>query len=190
MSICAENITRKAGKKVIVNNVSAAGAARRNGRTAGAQRLRQLGCCAFPRAQPPGCRSRHPRRPISPGWRKSSSPAAWLSVEQHGMTEANMRVRDVVCLGRIPHHSFSNWSACAMMRAIGRRAAAGSDAGEKRTGMVKASPAASGRQHIARALAQSPSELCWMSRPTIWIYTISSTQLISELPQHCGHSRS
>jgi iron complex transport system ATP-binding protein len=27
------------------------------------------------------------------------------------MTDANMRVRDVVKLGRIPHHSaFSNWS--------------------------------------------------------------------------------
>lgn len=26
-------------------------------------------------------------------------------VEQHGMTEANMRVRDVVRTGRIPHHS-------------------------------------------------------------------------------------
>jgi iron complex transport system ATP-binding protein len=32
-------------------------------------------------------------------------------VEQHSMTDANMRVRDVVKLGRIPHHSpFSNWS--------------------------------------------------------------------------------
>ncbi len=33
---------------------------------------------------------------------KSNSPAAWLSVEQHGMTEADMRVRDVVRLDAFP----------------------------------------------------------------------------------------
>jgi iron complex transport system ATP-binding protein len=37
-------------------------------------------------------------------------------VEQHGMTDANMRVRDVVKLGRIPHHSAFPTGARTMTR--------------------------------------------------------------------------
>ena len=83
-------------------------------------------------------------------------------VEQHGMTEANMRVRDVVRLGRIPHHSpFSNWSAQddeAIAAALQRVAML-----EKSELGGCISPA-----RWRRARAKS----CWMSRPTIWIYTI------------------
>ncbi len=50
-----------------------------------------------------------------------------------------MRVRDVVRLGRIPHHSpFSNWSA-QDDEAIAAAAAAGSDAGESEQGWLSLS---------------------------------------------------
>lgn len=80
MSICAENITWKAGKKVIVNNISLRVP---RGETVGllgpngcgkSSLLRVLEACAarMQVASPSTAR-------ISPGWRKSSSPAAWLS---------------------------------------------------------------------------------------------------------------
>nr|VXZ83662.1 Probable siderophore transport system ATP-binding protein YusV [Klebsiella pneumoniae] len=105
-------------------------------------------------------------------------------VEQHGMTEANMRVRDVVRLGRIPHHSpFSNWSAQddeAIAAALQRVAMLE----KSQQGWLSLSGGERQRVHIARALAQSPSEIL-LDEPTNHLdihHQMQLMQLISELP--------
>lgn len=105
-------------------------------------------------------------------------------VEQHGMTEANMRVRDVVRLGRIPHHSpFSNWSAQddeAIAAALQRVAMLE----KSEQGWLSLSGGERQRVHIARALAQSPSEIL-LDEPTNHLdihHQMQLMQLISELP--------
>ncbi len=80
MSICAENITWKAGKKVIVNNVSLRVP---RGETVGLLGPNGCGKSSLLRVlaglrRPDAGRVTLDGR-ISPGWRKSSSPAAWLS---------------------------------------------------------------------------------------------------------------
>ena len=105
-------------------------------------------------------------------------------VEQHGMTDANMRVRDVVKLGRIPHHSaFSNWSThddetvtAALQRV---------DMLDKSNqGWLSLSGGERQRVHIARALAQTPTEIL-LDEPTNHLdihHQMQLMQLISELP--------
>ncbi len=184
MSICAENITWMAGKKVIVNNVSLRVP---RGETVGllgpngcgkSSLLRFWRACAarMQVASPSTAR-------ISPGWRKAARPPRGF-VEQHGMTEANMRVRDVVRLGRIPHHSpFSNWSAQddeAIAAALQRVAMLE----KSEQGWLSLSGGERQRVHIARALAQSPSEIL-LDEPTNHLdihHQMQLMQLISELP--------
>lgn len=105
-------------------------------------------------------------------------------VEQHATTNSNLRVIDVVKLGRFPHRSiFSGWTTVddeAVAQAL------------ERSGMVEKQnerwQSLSGgerqRAHIARALAQSPKELI-LDEPTNHLdiqHQISLMRLVSDLP--------
>lgn len=185
MSISADNITWKVGKKVIVNDVSLNVS---RGETVGL--LGPNGCgkssllriLAGLRRPDAGC-VKLDGQDISRVAKKQLARRVAF-VEQHGMTDANMRVRDVVKLGRIPHHSpFSNWSAhddqtvtAALQRV---------DMLEKSAqGWQSLSGGERQRVHIARALAQTPSEIL-LDEPTNHLdihHQMQLMQLISELP--------
>ena len=104
-------------------------------------------------------------------------------VEQHATTEANVRVRDVVSLGRIPHRSpFSGWSqddeaaVSAAMDRVGMRERA------QRT-WQSLSGGERQRVHLARALAQAPRELL-LDEPTNHLdiqHQIALLKLVGEL---------
>ncbi|MFY0403275.1 ABC transporter ATP-binding protein [Pantoea dispersa] len=185
MSISADNITWKVGKKVIVDNVSLHIS---RGETVGLIGPNGCGKSSLLRILA-GLRHPDAGHVTLDGQNIARIPRKQLGrrvafVEQHGMTDANMRVRDVVKLGRIPHHSpFSNWSAhddetvtAALQRV---------DMLEKsEQGWLSLSGGERQRVHIARTLAQTPSEIL-LDEPTNHLdihHQMQLMQLISELP--------
>ncbi|EJQ2007707.1 ABC transporter ATP-binding protein [Cronobacter sakazakii] len=185
MSIRAENISWSAGKKRIVNNVSLSVP---TGQTLGLLGPNGSGKSSLLRILA-GL-----RRPDSGRVLLDDGDIARLSrkklaqrvafVEQHAMTDANIRVRDVVKLGRIPHHSpLSSWTH--QDDEIVRQALERVDMFDRRDdGWQHLSGGERQRVHIARALAQSPGEIL-LDEPTNHLdihHQMHLMRLISELP--------
>ena len=108
-------------------------------------------------------------------------------VEQHAGTNADLKVLDVVKLGRFPHRSpFAGWTAAdeaAVDEAIER---AGLSA-KRHDRWQSLSGGERQRAHIARALAQTPRELL-LDEPTNHLdihHQISLLQLVSSLGMTC-----
>ncbi|CCJ91372.1 ABC transporter (iron.B12.siderophore.hemin), ATP-binding component [Cronobacter turicensis 564] len=185
MSIRAENISWSAGKKHIVNNVSLSVP---TGQTLGLLGPNGSGKSSLLRIlaglrRPDAGRVLLDEGDIARLSRKKLAQRVAF-VEQHAMTDANIRVRDVVKLGRIPHHSpLSPWTH--QDDEIVRQALERVDMFDRRDeGWQHLSGGERQRVHIARALAQSPGEIL-LDEPTNHLdihHQMHLMRLISELP--------
>ncbi|ELY5956270.1 ABC transporter ATP-binding protein [Cronobacter sakazakii] len=185
MSIRAENISWSAGKKRIVNNVSLSVP---TGQTLGLLGPNGSGKSSLLRIlaglrRPDAGRVLLDDGDIARLSRKKLAQRVAF-VEQHAMTDANIRVLDVVKLGRIPHHSpLSSWTH--QDDEIVRQALERVDMFDRRDdGWQHLSGGERQRVHIARALAQSPGEIL-LDEPTNHLdihHQMHLMRLISELP--------
>ena len=89
-------------------------------------------------------------------------------MEQHASTTANLRVIDVVKLGRFPHRSFlSGWTAEDERSVEEAMKRTGIDH-KRNDGWQHMSGGERQRAHIARALAQNRANCFWTSPPITW----------------------
>ncbi|MCF6368148.1 ABC transporter ATP-binding protein [Rhizobium halophilum] len=185
MSITAENLVWKIGKRTVLDGVSLQAEPGRvlgllgpngSGKTS---LLRLLAGLKTPSAG----RITLDGRDIGTVGRRSLAKRVAF-VEQHATTNANLRVIDVVKLGRFPHRSmFSGWSAAdeaAVEEALVRAGMV-----DKRNDLWQSlSGGEKQRVHIARALAQSPQELI-LDEPTNHLdiqHQIGLLRLVASLP--------
>ncbi|EKK5269587.1 ABC transporter ATP-binding protein [Cronobacter dublinensis] len=185
MSIRAENISWSAGKKRIVNAVSLSVP---TGQTLGLLGPNGSGKSSLLRIlaglrRPDAGRVLLDDTDIASLSRKKLAQRVAF-VEQHAMTDANILVRDVVKLGRIPHHSpLSPWTH--QDDEIVRQALARVDMLTRSDeGWQHLSGGERQRVHIARALAQSPGEIL-LDEPTNHLdihHQMHLMRLISQLP--------
>jgi iron complex transport system ATP-binding protein len=185
MSIKADNITWKIGAKTVLNGVSFEAPAGKmlgllgpngSGKTSLLRLLAGL-------KRPNSGRITLQEKDLQQMSRRSIARRVAF-VEQHSTTNANLRVIDVVKLGRFPHRSmFSGWTSAddeAVEDALKR---AGMK--EKREDRWQSlSGGEKQRTHIARALAQSPKELI-LDEPTNHLdiqHQIGLMRLVAGLP--------
>jgi iron complex transport system ATP-binding protein len=166
MSISAENVTWKIGRKTILESVSFTA---KPGRMLGLLGPNGSGKTSLLRVLA-GL-----KRPHSGTVSLDGSDIATINrremaqrvafVEQHATTNSNLKVIDVVKLGRFPHRSmFSGWSHEDDLTVTQALERAGMT--EKRNDLWQnLSGGEKQRAHIARALAQSPRELI-LDEPT------------------------
>ena len=185
MSISAENICWRVGKKVIVDDVSLSVA---QGQTLGLLGPNGSGKSSLLRVlaglrRPSAGRVLLDEHDIS-GMAKKQVARRVAFVEQHGGTDANIRVRDVVKLGRIPHHSpLSSWTP-EDERIVNHALERVEMLDRSDQGWLSLSGGERQRVHIARALAQQPTEIL-LDEPTNHLdihHQIQLMRLISALP--------
>jgi iron complex transport system ATP-binding protein len=166
MTIAAENLTWKVGSTVIVDNVSLKA---EPGKMLGLLGPNGSGKSSLLRLLA-GLRQAHSGQVTLDGKnlrtiRRSALARRVALVEQHASTESNVKVRDVVKLGRIPHlPPFGGWTrdddlaVAAALERVGMT---------ERHDQYWQSLSGGERQriHIARALAQTPSEML-LDEPT------------------------
>ncbi|MDU6409375.1 MAG: ABC transporter ATP-binding protein [Yersiniaceae bacterium] len=185
MTLSAKNITWRIGKKVIVDDVSLEVA---QGETLGLLGPNGSGKSSLLRILAGLRRPDHGQVLLdgaeiaAMGKKRVARRVAF--VEQHGATDANIRVEDVVKLGRTPHHSpFSSWTT-ADDRIVSEALARVEMADRRGQGWQSLSGGERQRVHIARALAQSPQEIL-LDEPTNHLdihHQIQLMRLISTLP--------
>lgn len=185
MTLSAKNITWRIGKKVIVDDVSLEVA---QGETLGLLGPNGSGKSSLLRILAGLRRPDHGQVRLdgaeiaAMGKKRVARRVAF--VEQHGATDANIRVEDVVKLGRTPHHSpFSSWTT-ADDRIVSEALARVEMADRRGQGWQSLSGGERQRVHIARALAQSPQEIL-LDEPTNHLdihHQIQLMRLISTLP--------
>jgi iron complex transport system ATP-binding protein len=185
MTIKAENLTWKAGKTTIVDDVSFAA---EPGKMLGLLGPNGSGKSSLLRLLA-GLRRAHAGQVTLDGielgrvGRRALARRVAL-VEQHANTDANVTVLDVVRLGRTPHRSaLSPWTAAddaAVETALGRVGLT------ERRGQFWQTLSGGERQrvHIARALAQAPTEII-LDEPTNHLdiqHQIEILKLVASLP--------
>lgn len=185
MSIRAENLVWKIGRKTIVNGVSFEA---RPGRLLGLLGPNGSGKTSLLRLLA-GLRTPDTGRVLLEGEDIRGIPRRRLAqrvafVEQHATTTANLRVLDVVKLGRFPHRSlFAGWTH-ADEDAV-EKAMQATDVGHKRHDRWQSmSGGEKQRAHLARALAQTPRELI-LDEPTNHLdiqHQLGLMKLVASLP--------